>query len=113
MTKRTHRTFLAATLLLALSFVASAAAQMFDPAQLRPYQPKVKIQGAIRVYGSELKGQVVEWEKGFVKFHPDAVFANNFTSSSEGSIAGLYALGVDIAPAGDDAKWSRNVVPQC
>jgi phosphate transport system substrate-binding protein len=104
MTNRTHRTFLAANLLLALSLVASATAQMFDPAQLRPYQPKIKIQGAIRVYGSELKGQVVEWEKGFVKFHPDAVFANNFTSSSEGSIAGLYVLGVDIAPAGDDAK---------
>jgi phosphate transport system substrate-binding protein len=79
--------------MLALSLAASAKAQMFDPAQLRPYQPKVKIQGAIRVYGSELKGQVVEWEKGFVKFHPDAVFANNFSSSSEGSIAGLYILG--------------------
>lgn len=84
----------------------SIAAQSPDPNQLAPYKPEMKVHGAIRVYGGELKGQVEVWEKGFQRFHPDAAFANNFTSSSEGSIAGLYILGVDVAPAGDDAKIS-------
>lgn len=85
-------------------FALPLIAQSPDPNLLPAYTPQVKIQGAIRIYGSELKGQTEAWEKGFVRFHPDAKFANNFTSSSEGAIAGLYALGVDVAPAGDDAK---------
>jgi phosphate transport system substrate-binding protein len=43
------------------------------------------VQGAIRILGGELKGQVEVWEKGFQRFHPDATF----TMSSEGAIAGL------------------------
>jgi phosphate transport system substrate-binding protein len=82
------------------------AAQSPDPNLLDPYKPEVKIQGAIRVFGGALKGQVEAWEKGFLRFHPDAMFANNFTQSSEGAIPGLYILGVDVAPAGDDAKIS-------
>src|SRR5260370_30854707 len=81
-------------------------AQSTDPNLLAPYKPEVKIQGAIRVFGGALKGQVEVWEKGFQRFHPDATFGNNFTQSSEGAIPGLYILGVDVAPAGDDAKVS-------
>jgi phosphate transport system substrate-binding protein len=44
------------------------------------------------------------WEAGFTKFHPDVVFANNFMTSSEGAMAGLYTGISDVAPAGDDAK---------
>ena len=81
-------------------------AQSPEPNLLSPYKPEVKIQGAIRVFGGALKGQVEVWEKGFQRFHPDATFGNNFTQSSEGAIPGLYILGVDVAPAGDDAKVS-------
>jgi phosphate transport system substrate-binding protein len=82
------------------------AAQSPDPNLLDPYKPVVKIQGTIRVFGGELKGQMQAWEKGFLRFHPDAVFDNTFSQSSEGAIPGLYILGVDVAPAGDDAKVS-------
>ena len=82
------------------------AAQSPDPNLLDSYKPEVKIQGTVRVFGGELKGQMEVWEKGFMRFHPDAVFDNTFSQSSEGAIPGLYILGVDVAPAGDDAKVS-------
>ena len=82
------------------------AAQSPDPSLLPAYKPQVQIKGAIRVFGGALKGQVEAWEKGFTRFHPDVVFANGFSQSSEGAIPGLYILGVDVAPAGDDAKVS-------
>lgn len=81
-------------------------AQSPDPNLLPSYKPEVQIHGSIRVFGGELKGQVQIWEKGFQKFHPDAVFDNTFSQSSEGAIPGLYILGADVAPAGDDAKIS-------
>ena len=87
-------------------FNTALHAQIFDPSTLPPYKPQVQVKGAIRVLGGALKGQVEVWEKGFTRFHPDATFGNNFTMSSEGAIAGLYELGVDVAPAGDDAKVS-------
>ncbi|HEY4047935.1 MAG TPA: substrate-binding domain-containing protein [Acidobacteriaceae bacterium] len=81
-----------------------AVAQIQNPDLLPAYKPECKVQGVVKVTGSELKGQMVAWEDGFKKFHPDVVFANNFATSSEGSIAGLYLAGSDLAPAGDDAK---------
>ena len=98
------RTIVAFAALSAMSL--PIVAQSPDPNLLAPYKPEVKIQGAIRVFGGALKGQVEVWEKGFQRFHPDATFGNNFTQSSEGAIPGLYILGVDVAPAGDDAKVS-------
>src|ERR1700676_1602666 len=71
---------------------------------LPSYKPETKVVGAVRVFGSFLKGNVDLLEKGFLKFHPDAEFANSFFTSSEGSMAGLYAARADVAPAGDDAK---------
>lgn len=71
---------------------------------LPDYKPATTVAGAIRFFGSELKGQVAIWQEGFLKFHPDAVFSNNFMTSSEGAMAGLYTGLSDIAPAGDDAK---------
>ena len=71
---------------------------------LPSYTPEYKVAGAIRCFGSDLKGQVAVWEEGFLKYHPDAVFSNNFMTSSEGAMAGLYTGLSDVAPAGDDAK---------
>ncbi len=98
--KKTAVVSVAAWMALALPVFAQSP----DPNLLSPYHPHTQIHGAIRVYGGNLKGQVELWEQGFLRFQPDVVFANNFTTSSEGSIGGLYALGVDVAPAGDDAK---------
>ena len=71
---------------------------------LPPYRVEYKVAGAVRAFGSELKGQMEVWEKGFLKFHPDAVFSNTFHTSSEGAMAGMYTGLSDLAPAGDDAK---------
>ena len=57
---------------------------------LPSYKPEFKVEGAIRCFGSELKGQTEVWEKGFLKYQPNAVFSNNFMTSSEGAMAGLY-----------------------
>ncbi|WP_326809984.1 hypothetical protein OIE62_37900 [Streptomyces scopuliridis] len=73
-------------------------------AELPPYEPETKVIGGIRIFGSFLKGNVEVWEKGFLKHHPEAEFAHNFTTSSEGAMAGLYTGLSDVAPAGDDAK---------
>jgi phosphate transport system substrate-binding protein len=101
--------FLAASIVVAL-MAAPPASQTFagpeGPAltELPSYKPDTKVTGAVRVFGSFLKGTVDLLEKGFLKYHPDAEFANSFFTSSEGAMAGLYAARADIAPAGDDAK---------
>jgi phosphate transport system substrate-binding protein len=71
---------------------------------LAPYVPEVQVRQGIRIFGSFLKGNVEALERGFLKFHPEAEFANNFMTSSEGAMAGLYTSLADLAPAGDDAK---------
>jgi len=90
--------------LIVLVMSLPAASQIQNADLLPPYNPEFKVQGVIKVTGSELKGQMVAWENGFKKCHPDVIFANNFATSSEGAIAGLYLAGSDLAPAGDDAK---------
>ena len=96
----------AACIALLIAFALRLAAQSPDPDLLDPYKPAVQIQGTIRVFGGDLKGQLEVWEKGFQRLQPDAVFDNTFSQSSEGAIPGLYILGADVAPAGDDAKIS-------
>lgn len=95
-----------------LAMVAPALAQKTslqtwekaDVAKLPAYVPETKLEGSIRCYGSDLKGQMPVWEKGFLKYQPGIQFANNFTASSEGAMAGLFTGLADIGPAGDDAK---------
>jgi phosphate transport system substrate-binding protein len=71
---------------------------------LARYVPEIQVRGGIRIFGSFLKGNVEALERAFLKFHPEAEFANNFMTSSEGAMAGLYTGLADLAPAGDDAK---------
>ena len=86
------------------AWVVVAGAQIPDTSQIPSYKPSMKVAGAIRVYGTDLKGQMVIWEDAFQKFHPDVVWENSFATSSEGGIAGMYIGISDIAPMGDDAK---------
>ena len=72
--------------------------------ELPTYVPEVKIVGAVRVVGSELKNAVDQLAEGFRHFHPEARVSTNFMTSSEGGIAGLYCGISDVAPMGDDAK---------
>ena len=81
-------------ILFVIMFASAAAwSQQPDLNQLPSYKPDYKVAGAVRIYGSDLKGQVIAWEQGFLKYHPDAVFSNSFHTSSEGAMAGLYAAG--------------------
>src|SRR5271165_3403948 len=101
-----------AALLLGLGALTPGQAIAEEDAQLNAlpaYKAETKVGGAIRVFGSFLKGNVELLEKGFLKFHPDAEFANSFFTSSEGAIAGLYVARADIAPAGDDAKITDQI----
>src|SRR6266853_3583731 len=75
-----------------------------DLSDLLSYKPEYKVQGGFRIFGSELKGAMEALAVGFKKYHPEAMMATNFMTSSEGAIAGLYTGISDLAPAGDDAK---------
>jgi phosphate transport system substrate-binding protein len=75
-----------------------------DLSDLPPYKVEFKVQGGFRIFGSELKGAMEALAIGFKKYHPEAMMATNFMTSSEGAIAGLYTGISDLAPAGDDAK---------
>ncbi len=73
-------------------------------AGLPPYRAEYRVTGTIRVLGSFLKYTTQALEDAFVHYQPDAQFANNFSTSSEGAIGGLATGISDLAPAGDDAK---------
>jgi len=75
-----------------------------DLSDLPPYKPEFKVQGGLRLVGSELKGNLDPLVEGFKKFQPDAVVSTNYMTSSEGAIAGLIFGVSDLAPMGDDAK---------
>ncbi len=75
-------------------------------ADLPAYKPEYRVIGTIRVLGSYLKFATNALEDAFLHYQPDAQFANNFTTSSEGAIGALSTGISDLAPAGDDAKIS-------
>src|ERR1700736_6267722 len=60
-----------------------------DLSDLPSYKPEYKVQGGFRIFGSELKGAMEALAVGFKKYHPEAMMATNFMTSSEGGIAGL------------------------
>ena len=71
---------------------------------LPPYEVEYKVKSTIRVLGSFLKFATAALEEGFLEYQPDAQFASNFSTSSEGAISGLYTGVSNLAPMGDDAK---------
>lgn len=44
------------------TWVTVAGAQIPDTSQIPSYKPSMKVAGAIRVYGADLKRQMVIWE---------------------------------------------------
>ena len=93
-----------AALAVSLSAGPLAYAQAPDVAQLAPYKPEAHLFGTLRFYGNYMKGNMQKLIDGFAKVQPDLQIATNFSTSSEGSLAGLYTGISDLAPAGDDAK---------
>lgn len=99
-----RRTVCSIAAALTILISTGASAQAPDINQLPAYKPEFKVQGSLRIAGSELKGNVDLLVEGFKKFHPDAVVSTNFQTSSEGALGMMYAGVSDIAPMGDDAK---------
>src|SRR5690242_6176862 len=80
-------------IVLAVGTVNAGAQSSAMPA----YQPREKISDTIRNWGStEMAGVLRGWERGFLKFHPDARFADTLKGSDTAQAA-LYA---DVADLG-------------
>jgi phosphate transport system substrate-binding protein len=87
-----------------LSALGARAQSSPDLNEIPAYKPEFNVVGALRIAGSELRGDVDLLAEGFKKFHPGAVISTNFMTSSEGALGMMYAGVSDIAPMGDDAK---------
>lgn len=102
----------------AVTFAAAALGRGIPPAEaesvdlyaLPSYKPEAKVEGVITVGGSNLRGYIELLETAFLKYHPDAEFANALYTGSEGAMAHLYISRVNVAPAGDDTKLT-DVMP--
>ena len=79
--------------------LACAAALAQDLESLPRYDAGKRLSGTIRIFGSDLAGQMLDWEKGFAKRHPGIRFANQFPSS-DGAIGGMIARVADLGPSG-------------
>ena len=104
--KSTSRSLVAAALLVTSLDAGIARAQAPDIANLPPYKADAQLHGALRVYGNWMRGNMQKLVDGFKKAQPDLEIATNFSTSSEGAIAGLYVGIADVAPAGDDGKMT-------
>jgi phosphate transport system substrate-binding protein len=98
------KTFLTGTCIAAALCAFGAYAQAPNLTEIPPYKPEYKVEGGLRIAGSELKGNVDLLVEGFKKFHPGAVVTTNFMTSSEGALGMMFSGASDVAPMGDDAK---------
>ena len=98
------KTLLTSTCIALALCALGAYAQAPNLTEIPPYKPETKVEGGLRIAGSELKGNVDLLVEGFKKFHPGAVATTNFMTSSEGALGMMFSGASDVAPMGDDAK---------
>jgi phosphate transport system substrate-binding protein len=98
------KTLLTGTCIAVALSAFGAYAQAPNLNEIPPYKPEYKVEGGLRIAGSELKGNVDLLVEGFKKFHPGVVVTTNFMTSSEGALGMMFAGASDVAPMGDDAK---------
>ena len=70
-----------------------------DLESLPRYRPEKTVVGTLRIFGSDLAGQIQAWEKGFSRFHPRVRFTNRFPSS-DGAVGGMISGVADLGPSG-------------
>jgi phosphate transport system substrate-binding protein len=100
----------ALSLLLSLVAVAGVAAEPNLPAPYAP--PKEQVSGRLSIWGhGALAGRfdfiealVKEWEKGFLRYHPDVKFENRLHGTAS-------AIGALYTGAGDLALMGREIWP--
>ena len=97
--RRTMFTIGCFTTLLATLVLLPLGAATQDSAALPHYKPDARISGVIRIFGSDLGGMVKDWEDGFRKFQPEALFEDQFPSS-DGAEGGLISGVADIGSSG-------------
>ena len=81
----------------------------FDLGGLPSYVPQQKVSGTIRQWGNNYiqdSPLVKVWEREFQKFHPDARFEDNLSSSAV-AFPGLISGVADLAPMGRQALWDE------
>ncbi len=98
------KTLLTGTCIAVALCAFGAYAQAPNLNEISPYKPEYKVEGGVRIAGSELKGNVDLLVEGFKKFHPGVVVTTNFMTSSEGALGMMFSGASDVAPMGDDAK---------
>jgi phosphate transport system substrate-binding protein len=98
------KTFLTGVCIAVALSAFGAYAQAPNLNEIPPYKPEYKVDGGLRIAGSELKGNVDLLVEGFKKFHPGVVVTTNFMTSSEGALGMMFSGASDVAPMGDDAK---------
>lgn len=75
---------------------------------LPPYRPEAGLTGTLRIFGSDMNGQMNMWINAFRKLQPDVAFETKFPSS-DGAVAGLVGAGADIGSAGREAMLSEHL----
>jgi phosphate transport system substrate-binding protein len=98
------KTFLTGVCIAVALCTFGAYAQAPNLNEIPPYKAEYKVEGGLRIAGSELKGNVDLLVEGFKKFHPGVVVTTNFMTSSEGALGMMFSGASDVAPMGDDAK---------
>jgi len=94
---------LIASLLIAVTFPASATAQGLS--SLPDYRPDQQISGVLRSRGNDqMTALMKQWEKGFRKYQPGIQFADTL----KGSASGMYGLEMRTA---DIAVMGRPINP--
>jgi phosphate transport system substrate-binding protein len=77
----------------------SAFTQGGDLTSLPAYEPRQKVSGVIRNFGSDFGGLLKVWESGFLKYQPDVRFEDTLPTS-DAAMGGLVSGVADLAPTG-------------
>ena len=81
----------------------------FDLSELPLYRPEHAVSGTIRQWGNNYiqdSPLVKVWEREFQRYHPEARFADNLSSSAV-AFPALIAGVADLAPMGRQALWDE------
>jgi len=82
-----------------LFFASCPFAQEWDLGTLPSYEPRQKVSGVIRNFGSDFGGLLKVWESGFQKYQPGIRFEDTLPTS-DAAMGALVSGVADLAPSG-------------
>jgi phosphate transport system substrate-binding protein len=90
--------------LIAACLFALAALPSAGAGELAAYQPREKIEGEIRIWGTPPDGELLKaWEQGFARLHPGVTFSEKLYGP-ESAMAGVYNDVADLALMGREMR---------